>query len=90
MAGVDVATVPEMGWAGITNGALLQLAQAANVDVFVTADQNVQYQQNMRKAQIGVIVLVAPNNRLATLRPLMPNVLASLQTIRPGDIIRVE
>lgn len=69
--------------------ALLQLAQAAKVDVFVTADQNVQYQQNMRKAHIGVIVLVAPNNRLETLRPLMPDVIAALQTIQPGQVVHV-
>ena len=83
-----VVTVPEMGWASIKNGALLRLAEAA-FDVFVTADQNLQYQQNLQSTVIGIIVLIAPNTRLATLQPLMPKVLEALLTIQPGDVIRI-
>jgi predicted nuclease of predicted toxin-antitoxin system len=43
-AGHEVATVVEAGWSGIENGELLRLA-AARFDIFVTADQNLQYQQ---------------------------------------------
>jgi predicted nuclease of predicted toxin-antitoxin system len=83
-----VVTVPEMGWASIKNGALLRLAESA-FDVFVTADQNLQYQQNLQSTVIGIIVLIAPNTRLATLQPLMPHVLQALQTIQPGDIVHI-
>jgi len=38
-----VVTVPEMGWGGKKNSELLILAQD-QVDVFITADQNLQYQ----------------------------------------------
>lgn len=89
LTGHEVATVPEMGWAGTKNGGLLQLA-APVFDVFVTIDQNLQYQQNLATVQIGIILLVAPDNRLETLRPLMPNAQGALQTIRPGDVIRVQ
>lgn len=34
-------TVKDMGWAGITNGKLMALAQL-NFDVFVTVDQNLE------------------------------------------------
>src|SRR5258708_11347271 len=64
-----VATVPEMGWAGTKNGALLRLAEAAFA-VFITIDQNVEYQQNLRSTVLGIVVLAAPNNRLETLRPV--------------------
>jgi hypothetical protein len=37
--GREVATVAEVGWSGLQNGELLQLA-AARFDLFVTADQN--------------------------------------------------
>jgi len=88
LLGHIVATVPEMGWASIKNGALLRFAEAA-FEVFVTADQNLQYQQNLRSTVLGIIVLVAPNTRLETLRPLIPNVLLALQTIQAGDVIRI-
>jgi predicted nuclease of predicted toxin-antitoxin system len=85
LPGHHVATVPEMGWAGTKNGALLRLAEAT-FDVFITADQNVQYQQNLHSVVLGIVVLVAPNTRLETLRPLMGQVAQVLPTIKPGDL----
>jgi hypothetical protein len=70
LTGIAVRTVPEMGWAGTKNGALLQLAETS-FDVFITADQNVEYQQNLKSTILGIVVLVAPNNRFETLQPLM-------------------
>ncbi len=83
-----VVTVPEQGWASIKNGALLQLAEPL-FDVFITADQNPQYQQNLRSSQLGIIVLVARNTRLETLLPFMPKVHTTLLTIKPGDVERI-
>jgi len=88
LSGHTVATVPEMGWAGTKNGALVRLAETA-FEVFITADQNVEYQQNLRSLVLGMIVLVAANNRLETLQPLMPNVMLVLTTIQPGDLTHI-
>ena len=88
LLGHHVATVPEQGWASIKNGALLRLAEPL-FDVFITADQNLQYQQNLQSAQLGIVVLVASNTRLETLLPLIPNVQTTLQTIQPGDVVRI-
>jgi hypothetical protein len=66
----DVLTVTEQGWSGIKNGKLLALAEV-EFDVFLTVDQNLKYQQNLRAFKIGIILLVARNNRLKTLLPLM-------------------
>src|SRR5438046_1504532 len=81
----EVHTVPEMGWSGKKNGELLQLMLPENFEVFLTVDQNLRYQQNLRTAHIAVVVLVAPSNRLADLLPLMPSILAALGTIQPGN-----
>src|SRR5262245_47751086 len=58
LPGHTVSTVPEMGWAGTKNGALLRLAETT-FEVFITADQNVEYQQNLRSTVLGIVVLVA-------------------------------
>ena len=84
-----VSTVPEMGWAGTKNGELMKVA-CDHVDVFVTADQNLQYQQNLAYADVGVIVLVAINNRIETLAPLMPQVNEALKRIAAGQVIEIE
>ena len=36
-----------MGWGGLKNGELLKAAEDAGIDVFVTGDQALQYQQNI-------------------------------------------
>jgi predicted nuclease of predicted toxin-antitoxin system len=83
-----VKTVPEMGWSGLKNGELLTLAEA-EFDVFITADQNLQFQQNLAGRKISVLVLVAGNTRLETLSALVPAAEAALATVRPGEVISV-
>ena len=73
-----------MGWASKRNGDLLRVAEH-EFDVFLTVDQKLQDQQNLPAFNIAVIVLVAPNNTLAALRPLIPKVLESLPTAKPGQ-----
>ncbi len=91
LPGHDTLTAPEMGWASKRNGDLLRLAEQ-EFDVFLTVDQKLQDQQNLPTFNIAVIVLVAPNNTLAALRPLMPKVLESLPTAEPGQalVIRLD
>lgn len=84
----EVKTAPEMGWAGKTNGELLKLA-ASQFDVFITADQNLTFQQNLEKAKLGVLVLVAPDNKLETLIPLIPEALLKLKQVQYGIVQRV-
>ena len=84
----EVLTVTEQGWSGIKNGNLLALA-APEFDVFLTVDQNLKYQQNLKNFSIGIILLVARNNRLKTLLPLMSDVRRELEKIKTGDFIRI-
>ena len=90
LPGHDVRTVPEMGWSGKTNGELLQLMTAQGFDVFLTTDQNLRYQQNLKSAGIAVVILVAPTNRAADLVPLMPSVLAAIKTVQAGDVLEIK
>jgi Domain of unknown function (DUF5615) len=64
LATVDVRTVADRGWLGISNGQLLALA-AAEFDVFVTVDRNLAFQQHLPKFNIAVILLRSNTNRLA-------------------------
>ncbi len=77
-------------WGGLVqkNGTLLRLAET-RFDVFITADQNVEYQQHLQSALLGIIVLAAPNNRFATLHPLMAQVQQALASIQPGDLLHI-
>jgi hypothetical protein len=88
LIGHDVATVPEMGWAGTKNGDLLRLA-TLHFDAFVTVDQGLIFQQNLATAlggsRLGVVVLHTSSNRLDALRPLVPILLEALSSLQPGE-----
>ena len=84
----EVRTVPQMGWAGLKNGELLRRANG-QFDVLVTGDQNLEYQQNLARLPIPIVVLVAMNNRIETLLPLVSELLQVLSRIAPGQLVRV-
>ena len=83
IAGHDVKTARQMKWTTIKNGALLTLA-SQHFDVFVTVDRNLSFQQNLKSYSIAVVVLQARTNRLADLRPLIPNLMIAVETAQPG------
>ena len=85
LPGHDVATVQGRSWSGSTNGKLLNLAET-DCEAFLTADQNVQYQQNLTNFAITVLVLSAKSTRLKDLEPLIPRILEALLEVRSGEV----
>jgi len=90
LVGHDARTVQQESWAGLKNGALLTEAEEAGFSVFLTGDQNLEFQQNISKSRLGVVVLCAASNALEDLLPLVPAALTAIATVRPGQLVRVE
>jgi predicted nuclease of predicted toxin-antitoxin system len=88
--GHEAVTVLWMGWGGVQNGNLLDLVEAHGFDIFVTGDQGIPFQQNLRKRQIAFIVLVARNNQFETLEPLMSKAQEAVEGARPGTVVYIE
>jgi predicted nuclease of predicted toxin-antitoxin system len=84
----EVVTVQAAGWSSIKNGKLLALA-AAQFEVFVTADRNIEFQQNLATLPIAIVVLRARNNRIEALQPLLPELLQLLNPISPRTLRKV-
>jgi|SRR5581483_85775 len=85
--GHEVATVVEAGWSGRRNGELLQLA-AGRFDLFVTTDQNLQFQQNVSALPIAIAILVARDNRFSTLQPAASELFSRLTSHAPRTLQR--
>lgn len=85
LSGHDVRTVPEMGWADLDDGPLLD-AMAERFDVLVTVDKSFPKQQRIGNRPLAVVILRAKTNRLADLLPHVPALRALLRTVRPGDV----
>ena len=88
IGGHNVSTVQQRGWAGLKNGELLRVAADAGFEVLVTADRNLQFQQNLSLSRLGIILLIAPSNALEDILPLVPNLLATILKASPGRLLR--
>jgi hypothetical protein len=53
LLGHDCRTVPEIGYAGTKNGALLSVAESKGFDVFLTIDKGLEYEQNLAGRNIA-------------------------------------
>jgi len=85
-----VHTAQEMGWASERNGTLLALAADQGFDALITADKNMEYQQNSESLPLTVIVMAPLFNRLSDLIPLMPSVLKVLRQKDKQKFYRVD
>jgi predicted nuclease of predicted toxin-antitoxin system len=87
--GHECKTVPEVGLSGKKNGDVLASAESQGFDVFLTLDQGLEYEQNLAGRRIAILILRAKSNRLAHLLPHVPTCLARLESIKPGQLVKV-
>ncbi len=74
-----------MGWAGVSNGKLLELLIEFMFDALLTFDKNLQYQQNFTRYSISVVVLNTTDNSYLTLKALVPKIKVVLRgSLKPG------
>ncbi|MBL8386298.1 MAG: hypothetical protein JNM90_24655 [Burkholderiales bacterium] len=53
----EVVTAYERGWSRLTNGLLLDAAEADGFGLLITTDTNLRYQQSLAGRRIAIIVL---------------------------------
>lgn len=88
LTGHDVATVRSAGWSSLDNGKLLALA-ATRFDAFITADRNIEFQQNLAALPIAIVVLIVPRTRIQDILPVVPDLLKLLNHLPPKSLRRV-
>lgn len=69
----DVFTVREMQWSGIKNGKLMSLCIEHNFDILLTIDKNLQYQQNLEKYPVTIVVLNTFTSKAEELITFLPS-----------------
>lgn len=85
----EANTVEWAGFKGKKNGDLLRAAEIAGYRVLLTVDQGMPQQTNTPGRKIAILLLVAPSNQMEDLLPLVPDVLVALQSIQPGQVVRL-
>jgi hypothetical protein len=71
------------------NGELLSLAEKADFQVFLTLDRGLEYEQNLQRRTIAIILIRTKSSRLADLLPHSTEILRVLGSIRPGELVKV-
>jgi len=81
------SSVQQQGWGGIKNGDLLALA-AGEFELFITADQNIRYQQNLTAHPISILEL--STNDLRCIRAAAEVIRSAISSIQNGELCRVD
>ncbi len=76
------------GWDTLRNGELLDAAEAAGFEVFVTTDRNLRYQQDLTGRRIAIVVLGKGRWRLIKQR--LAAVATAVATASPGSFTEVD
>jgi hypothetical protein len=84
----EVVTVTYMGWAGLKNGELLQTAEDNGIDVFLTGDQTLTYEQNLAGRRLAIVALSAI--QLPIIRKNLQKIIAAIDDAAPGSFQAVD
>lgn len=57
MSGHTVSTAQSTGWDTLSNGALLNAAEAAGFELLLTTDRRIRHQQNLQGRRVALVVL---------------------------------
>ena len=87
LVGCACRTVDECGWKGLLNGDLLRAAES-EFDVFLTADQNIRYQQNLTGYRISILEL--STNDFRRLKVSAALIVNAIRTLPQGVLVRLE
>jgi len=90
LSNFETYSVTYMSWSGIKNGKLLHLATQNGFDIFLTTDKNLQFQQNMDKHNITIVVLSVIRLDLETVLLLLPKFLAISNSIEKHKVYVLE
>jgi predicted nuclease of predicted toxin-antitoxin system len=83
----DVVLARQRGWHELTNGDLIAAAEAGGFDVLITADQNIQYQQNLSGRRLALVVLTT--NHWDTISPNVARIVAAVEAIEAGGYVTI-
>jgi hypothetical protein len=76
------------GWSGLKNGALLIAAEEVGFDLFITADQELTYQQNLAGRKMAVLVL--STNNWDFVKAGIAEIMTTIEAVMPGSYSEVK
>ena len=89
LADHTVVTAQWQGWDTLSNGELLDAAEAAGFDALVTTDSRIRYQQNLTNRGIALVVLIG-STKWSQVRLNADRILKAVRDSARGSYVEVE
>ncbi len=89
LSGHVVTTAQAMGWDKLDNGELLDAAEQAGIEVLLTTDRRIRYQQNLRRRTIAIVVL-SGTTKWSQVQLHGRRIAAAVDAARPGSYEEVD
>ena len=89
LPGHTVHTAQAKGWDTLSNGEPLKAAESAGIEVLLTTDRRIRYQQNLTARRIALVVLTG-STRWSRVRPHFARIAAAVAAATPGSYSEVE
>ena len=84
----SVTEARDRGWDRLANGDLLNAAETAGFEVFVTADKGLRYQQNLTARKLAIVVI--GNAQWRVLRFYVARVAGAVDAATAGSYTEVD
>ncbi len=85
----EVRTVSEMGFSGLKNGKLLAQAESTGFDILLTIDKNIDYQQNINKFKLTIVILEVLKSNIQYIEELLPKFKSQIGTFETSKTYRI-
>ena len=84
----EIFTAAYMGWRELATGELLRMAEANGIELFVTGDATLRYEQNSTRYRLAIVSLSSDNWPI--LKDHIPAILDAIDSAKPGSFQTVE
>jgi hypothetical protein len=89
LAGHTIITAQARGWDTLENSALLDAAEEAAVDLLLTTDRRIRYQQNLAGRKLALVVLTG-TTKWSRVRLHLQRIAAVVDAARPGSYTEID
>jgi predicted nuclease of predicted toxin-antitoxin system len=88
-AELDVTSVPDLGWQSKKNGELLTAMDVEGIAYLLTADRNLQFQQNLERYDVVIVVVATHDVRIKNLSKYISEIEEAITNGQPTQNIIV-
>ena len=79
----EIVTASFMGWGGLKNGELLRTAEGDGIEIFVTGDRSLIFEQTPTGRRLAIVAL--STNNWPIIKNHFPRILAAMDNALPGS-----